>query len=165
MSLVDTITLIFVLAAASLSFRNWRGLLWLSALLLDYVISTAYWRSGLTNPELATGLCDAAVCVAIFFIGKSIWELRVWTVFMVSLVTNFVYLASNISGANFIDHDIYSSIEEVLNAVAVFVIAFASGALISGDIDGRSFDPWIFGGRAFLLARRQAHHHEKNGQG
>lgn len=145
--MIDTITMIMLLAAAAVSARNGRGLLWLGAILANYWVSTLYWRSAGGAPELATGLCDAALCLAIFFLGKSIWEMRVWALYMVSLAINFVYLASNLTGVGIIDHEIYSIIEEVLNWLAICNIAFTSALLIEGFSDARALRPWnhIFG--------------------
>jgi hypothetical protein len=150
MSAIDLLTIGFIAIAAVLSFRNWRGILWLTVILLDYAIATAWWRSGLANPELVTGLCDAALCLSIFFVGRHVWEMRVWAVYMVSIATNFIYLASNLSGLLFLDHEVYSIIEEVLNAAAIIIIGLASRDVIAGRTDGRAFDPWTYNARSVL---------------
>lgn len=156
MSVIDIFALVIVCAVALISPRgNPRSLIWLAALAADYFLSGAYWRAGMAQPELVAGLCDAAVCLALWRFGAKIWEMRVLVLFLSSLFVNFVFLAHNLSHLELIDHEVYSIVLEVLNVLAVCFIGAASAGIREKRTDGRAYNTWSPSGRAFLSVFRK----------
>jgi hypothetical protein len=147
MSVFQIIMLCAVLAIAWVSRRNWRGLVWLAALVLNYLVTSTYWRMGGQNAEMVAGLADAAVCIAIYLAGSRQWEMWVWVCFLASLLVNFLYLANNLLAPGAIPHDIYSSVLEALNITALIVIGGVSASLEGGYSNGWASRPWrtVFG--------------------
>lgn len=143
LSTIDTIYLAAAAAVAIVSYANLRGLAWLLALVAGYFVSGFYWRTGAPNGELVAGLCDAAVCGAIFVLGRYRWELWLWLLSQFSLLVNILYLVSNLSGARAIDHEVYSIALETLNALAFLLIGGVSAFQKTGMTDGIAFRPWV----------------------
>lgn len=143
MTLIDQIYLAVALAVGILSVRNPRGLLWLAAITASYFISGFYWRTGMTNAELVTGLCDAAVIVAMVFLARYRWELWLWAIQLGAVAVSFLFLAHNFARGTFISHETYSIALELLNALALITIGSASAHILAGKTDGRTFHPWV----------------------
>lgn len=143
MTVVDLAIFAGVLIAALLSRSNKRGLLWLSLILFSYVLSSTWWRSELPAPELVTGLADAFICFAIFYLGRDRWELWLWRLSQISLLTSTVYLANNIFSWGMISHETYSIVLELLNWIAIFFVGTISAMMSKGLTNGRVFDPWV----------------------
>ena len=153
MSFFQIAMLCIVAAVAIVSHRHPRGLWWLAVLAVNYLVTSFNWRWGGPAPELVAGLCDAAVCVAIFFFGRFIWEMRLWLTYLAALFVNFAYLLHSVMGAGVISHDVYSSVLELLTVAALAIIGGTSSFVASGATDGRAFHPWrsILGlGRPFV---------------
>jgi hypothetical protein len=129
-------------AVAIVGHRHPRGLAWLGLLAIGYLISSFNWRWGGPAPELVAGLGDAGICVAIFFFGRYIWEMRLWLTCLMMLFVNFGYLLHSVIGAGVIPHDVYSGVLELLMLVALAIVGGQSAFVASGDINGRSFHPW-----------------------
>lgn len=143
MTTVDTIYLAAALAVCIVSYRNLRGIAWLLALAVGYFVSGMFWRLEVGNGELVAGLCDAAVCAAIFVLGRYRWELWLWLLSQLSLLVNILYLVNNLSGARVIDHETYSIALEALNGVAFLLIGGVSAFQHVGMTDGSAFRPWV----------------------
>lgn len=143
MSVVDGIYLAVFGAVAIISWGNARALLWLCSLALAYFLSSAYWRAGGAHPELVAGLCDAALCAAIYVIGMKIWELRLALTSLAMLGVNTAYLAHNLLGGSLVSHEVYAVTLEMLNALAMAIIGCTMAFERLGRTDGRAFDPWV----------------------
>lgn len=143
MSIYNLVFAVAILSAGALSLRHKNALLWLGCITADYTVSLVYWRSGLPYPELVTGLCDAGVCLAIFFYGQLRWELWIWRLFQMSLLVNMIYLSSNITRAGLLDFEVYSTCLELINAAAITTIGGISAWHAAGQTDGRAFAPWV----------------------
>lgn len=143
MTTIDAIYLVVWTAFAAASWRNPRGLVWLTALLAGYFASGLYWRAGGTQGELVAGLCDAAMCALLFWFGRRRWELWLWLLSQISLLVNIIYLTSNLTGAHVIDHEVYSIALEALNAIAFVLIGGVSAFKAAGKTDGIAFNPWV----------------------
>jgi hypothetical protein len=142
MSFFQIAMLCVIAAVALVSFRHRRGLAWLAVLAVTYLISSFNWRVGGPAPELVAGLCDAVVCVAIFFFGRYVWEMRLWLTCLTALFVNFAYALHNLMGAGVFPHDVYASILELLMVASLSIIGGSSAFVSTGATDGRSFHPW-----------------------
>lgn len=147
MSVFQIIMLCVVLSVAWVSRQNVRGLVVLGALITDYLVSSTWWDLGGGAPELVAGLCDAAVCLVLWRFGRKLWECWVWLVFLTMLGINFVYLANNLTALHLIPHNVYASVLEVMNLVALALIGGVSAYERSGNTGGRAWHPWrsVFG--------------------
>lgn len=142
MSFVDVSLLSGAILAALLAWRTPRGVLWIVAGALSYTVSVIYWRSGLPYAEGIAGLCDAAVCIAIYFFGRERWEMLIWRLFQTSVAINFLYLAGNIGVFYGVPHDAYSAMLEAINWLALILIAGNGLAQMVGASLGDAHRPW-----------------------
>lgn len=131
-----------VAGIAIVSRENPRGLAWIAVLTVNYLVSSFNWSLGGPTPELVAGLCDAAVCLLIYFAGRYIWEMRLWLTCLTMLAVNFGYLLHNILNAGVFSHDVYASVLEVLMVASLAIIGGVSAFAEHGSTDGRSFHPW-----------------------
>lgn len=110
-----------------IGYRSPRVLMWLGVGALSYTTSAIYWRLGLPYGEAIAGLCDAAVCLAVYFAGKYRWEMWVWRLFQLSVAINLVYLMGSLGVVGQISHDAYAISLEAINAsVLIFLGGSAS---------------------------------------
>ncbi len=142
MSFFQIAMMCIVAAVALVSYRHPRGLAWLAVLAVNYLVSSFNWNWGGPAPELVAGLCDAGVCVAIFFFGRYVWEMRLWLTCLAALFVNFAYALHNLMSAGVLSHDVYASILELLMVASLSIIGGSSAFVSSGATDGRSFHPW-----------------------
>jgi hypothetical protein len=77
---------------AALSWRLPRSLLWISAGVASFVLSTAWARYGLPYPAWFTGVCDASVCLLVYFFGRLKWEMGIGYLFQASVLLSIGYL-------------------------------------------------------------------------
>jgi hypothetical protein len=96
--------------------------LWVFAAALDYAISVIYWRTGLPYAEGVAALCDASVCLAIYFNYRERWEKIIYRLFQISLTVNIFYLAGNLCLMATVDQDTYATILELLNGLVLLLI-------------------------------------------
>ena len=133
----------------SLGARNWRGAVWVAAIMADLIISTAYWRANLPYGDVFTGACDFSVCLSIFTFGRWRWELGLFLLYQFSLLISIIDLGAAIWSPGWIDHDTYSSLLEAVNYIGFLGVGGISGlALGSGSRLTRS--PWRWLRPAFL---------------
>lgn len=133
----------------SLFAKNTRGAFWVAAILVDLVLSTAYWRSGLPYADVTTALCDSAICVLVYLFGMHRWELWVFLLFLSSFVVSMVDLGVSIRTPGGMDHDTYSSMLEAINYVSFLLVGGISGLALAGGSDFPSA-PWRVFRPAFL---------------
>lgn len=138
MSLVDMFALTLVCATIVVCHRYPRAVIWALAIAASYFISGWWRRSGGGAPELVSSLCDSFICLAIFFFGVRIWEMRVFFVTVGMLAVNFAYLA----GLPFLGLLEYQMALEALNILALLIISFAGSYKWAGYENGRTFDHW-----------------------
>lgn len=141
MSIYQLSLLVGAAVAALVAWGNWRAIGWLAALQISIAVSVAYWKSGLPYGEAVAGGCDAAVCLGIYFFGKYLWEMWVWRLAQLMLLVNLCYLAGNVGIFYNIDHDVYSSILEVINWIAIASIG-GTAILNRVDVDVGSAHSW-----------------------
>lgn len=149
MSPVDKIFLAVAFGALLLSFRNPRGAVWVAGLTASFFISGEFWRST-GQGELFTFLCDTALFLALYALGRYRWEAWLMVIQVCMVLTSLLYTAMPSLGM-----ETYQIALEGLNAVALVIIG-ATGALAwSGHADGYSFHHvrhiWGFG---FALRRQ-----------
>lgn len=101
-----------------LSTRLNRAALWIFAGGVSFILSTAYARHGLPYPPFATMMCDAGVCLAIYFLADRQWEIWLFRIFQASVLVSLCYLTGLIG-----PHYWYITILEVLNWLALVLIA------------------------------------------
>lgn len=121
---VDIGLLVGLMLALAISIGNRRAWGWLFAAAASYAVSTLYWRSGLPYPSFIAGLCDAAICLAVYFFARLKWEMWVWRLFQVSVGVNIIYLAGSLNVIPSLSHNDYSVILEIINWLA---LAFIGG--------------------------------------
>ena len=148
--------LIGAIIAALIAWGNWRAIGWLVALQVSIAVSVAYWNAGWPYGELVAGTTDAAVCLLIYFFGRYQWEMWIWRLSQLSVAVNCFYLAGNIGIFYNIPHDVYSSILEAINWVAILSIG-GTAILSRLDIDvGSAHRPWQRLRGALLSVRAKA---------
>lgn len=125
----------------SLFASNPRGALWCAAIVIDLVVSTAYWRSGQPYADVFTGLCDFSVCIFIYFLGRWRWELGLFLLFQLSLLTSICDFAASLWAPGWIDHDTYSSVLESINYLSFLLVGGVSGLALAGAA-GFARQPW-----------------------
>lgn len=147
MSLINSIFLVLLVAAAFLSMHNRRGLLWLALLSLNYAGSCIYWRMGWPNPEFAVAILDFSICIAVLIWGKQEWDMWIWMLFQTSMLAGILYLANNIWNLGLIDHEAYSIVMELIMGTALVTIGAVGAWDRAGFADARAFRAWttIFG--------------------
>jgi len=156
MSIWNIIILSGVAAATLIAMGNIRYLAWLGAIISAYAISVLYWDASGPYAEFVAGICDLTIVVLIAWKARYIWELWVSLMFLGSALVNWSYLANNITGANLIGHDVYSSILEIINIAAIMTIGGVASFDKAGMYDGLAFRPWVhfFGRLRHVYARR-----------
>lgn len=155
MSLANWSLLIGALIAAGLSWRQPRALLWIGLAAIDYAVSVTYWRLDLPYAEGFAGVCDALVCLSVYFLAKERWELVIYRLFQVSVAVNFLFLAGNLGIFYKIDIDSYSILLEALNWLTLLLVG---GMGLADRVGARLDYARRPRGRFFgsLLALRQA---------
>jgi hypothetical protein len=111
-----------------------RAWLWLACGTTSFVISTAYARFGLPHPPAFTLVCDASVCLSVYFFGKERWEENLWRVFQLSVLISLLYMSNFIA-----DHWLYIVALEILNWAALVLIG-GTAILDRARANGRSFN-------------------------
>lgn len=122
MSATDTWLMIGALICALISFRNWRGLMWIGIGAVSYITATLAWRWNLPRADAITALGDAGVCIAIYFVGKYRWEMWIWRLFQISVAISIIYLASRLGITSRIDHELYAIALEAVNWLVLLSI-------------------------------------------
>lgn len=135
MSGVDTALALGLCFALAFSMGNKRAWGWLLASALSYVVSTAYWRSGQPYAPFIAGMCDALICLAVYFFAKLRWELWVWRLFQVSVGVNFYYLAAQYGIFPYLSHNAYSTMLEIINWLALMFIGGTGALQVAGATD------------------------------
>lgn len=142
MSVFQAALLVGALLAALLSWGSWRSIGWLVAIMVDQMLTVAYWKSGLPYAELIAGSADAAVCLGIYFFGRWRWEMWIWRLMQAQVLVNVIFLASNLYVVPRIDQDTYASILEALNWIAILSIGGIAVLQRIGYDLGRARLPW-----------------------
>lgn len=130
---------VFALALASM---NWRGALWIAAIVVDLYASTLWWTNDLPFGDVATAACDFTLCVLIYFLARYIWELWLFLLFQLSVLVSIVDLASGIAAPGWLGHDTYSTALELINYLAFIVVGSVSGFAIANRFNALAFRPW-----------------------
>ena len=144
MSPVDSAFAFGLILALAFSIGNTRAWAWLLAGAASYVVSTLYWRSGLPYGAFIGGLCDAAICLAVYFWGKLRWEQWVWRLFQVSVAVNVIYLGITLDGDTSRLRNEYSIMLELVNWAALFFIGGTGAAQHIGasSVAHAAHRPW-----------------------
>lgn len=119
---VDTSLLIGLCVALAVSVGDKRAWGWLLAGAASYTVSVLYWRSGLPYAPFVAGMCDALICLAVYFKAKYRWEMMVWRIFQASVLVNIIYLGGTLSAWPSLSHNAYSIILELINWAALLWI-------------------------------------------
>lgn len=144
MSFWETMQLMVGAAAlfVALLCRDNRSMLWVLAISLDLVVSTAWWRAELPYPDAFTAVCDFSVCIALYLIGRYRWELWLFLIYQFSMLVSIVDFAMSIGRAGLVDHDIYSSVLEACNYGAFLLIGGTAGLAADGRFNLSTRLPW-----------------------
>lgn len=103
--------------AVAVAWRVPRAAMWILAGAMSFIASTAWARYGMPYPPVFTGLCDAAICLGIYFFGKSAWEMRLWRLFQASVLVSLLYFVGVIG-----PHWAYIVALEAINWLALLLI-------------------------------------------
>lgn len=111
--------LIGLLITGLISSRLPRAWLWLACGAASFVVSTAYARYGLPHAPAFTLACDSAVCLAVYFCGKELWEISgIYRIFQLSVLISLFRLSGIIA-----DQWLYIVCLELLNWAALLMIS------------------------------------------
>ena len=135
---VDFSLLIGALICALVSWRNRRGLLWIGAGALSYIVSTIAWRFNLSMAEVVTGFADVTLCLAVYLFAKYRWELAIWRLYQVSVGISILYLAGNLGITSRWDHEMYAILLEAVNWLLLIFIGGMGVAQRIGTSDVRA---------------------------
>ncbi|TXH09165.1 MAG: hypothetical protein E6R03_17145 [Hyphomicrobiaceae bacterium] len=124
--------------------RNLRGAGWVLAISLNLVLSTAVWTNGLPYPAAIVAIIDCLLFVAIFQLGRNVWEKWLFILYQGSMLVSIIRLAMDIWAPGEANHALYSSLLEICNYAAFLVIGSISGIkATSNDFRARlAFTPW-----------------------
>lgn len=136
LTIVDILALTVSASVFVLSARNWRGAMWVAAILASYFITGAWWRIVKVDGEAFTFLCDAALFVAIYLVGRKWWEVALLAFQFLMVMTSLTYF---IVGANVMPHDTYSITLELINLAEYLLIGTIGGFSLAGRTDGFAF--------------------------
>ncbi len=145
MTEVDTVLAIGLCFALAFSVGNKRAWGWLLASATSYVVSTAYWRSGLPYGPFIAGMCDAVVCLGVYFFAALRWEMIVYRLFQVSVGVNFLYLGITLGVIpSRVDHATYAIALEIINWLALLLIGGSGALQVAGaaDVPAAVHRPW-----------------------
>lgn len=109
--------LIGAIATMVLSANVSRAWLWIMAAGASFVASTAYARLALPHPPFFTMMCDAAVCLVIYFLASRQWEVWLFRAFQLSVLISLIYLVGFIGS-----HYWYVAALEAVNWAALLLI-------------------------------------------
>jgi hypothetical protein len=110
--------------------------LWIGAAMTNYLATHFYWRTGLPVPEVVGGMCDLALCIAIFLRARERWELIAYGLFASSVIVNGLAWASSIHMLFLIDGEVYSAILEAINWLLLVLILITASGQTLGASDG-----------------------------
>lgn len=99
MSIDDTALAIGIVFALAFSVGNMRAWGWLLAGAASYIVSTIYWRVGGSDAPFVAAMCDAMICLAIYFKGKMRWETVTGWLFIGAVAINGLYYLNTIGVA------------------------------------------------------------------
>lgn len=95
-----------------------RAWLWVSALVIDFIITSLFWDYGNRDYHpIITLACDALVCCLVHFYAKEKWEAGVFFAFLASVFTSLFRIGLFIP-----DSVVYASMLETWNYLALAVI-------------------------------------------
>ncbi len=94
-----------------------RAGLWVIMAGISFIASTVYEAYNFPHPPFFTALCDASVCLMIYFIATRKWEMWIYRIFQCSVLVSLCYLMGVIG-----PHYAYIVALELLNWGALFVI-------------------------------------------
>jgi hypothetical protein len=162
----DTMFAIGLCVALALSLGQTRLWVWLLTAAVSYTVSVLYWRSGLPYAAFVAGLCDALICLGVYFFGRMRWEMWVWRLFQVSVGVNLYYLMqqygipSRLGLSWSLSHNDYSIILEVINWIALLFLGGTGAVQPVGGSHASNASGGLVGGlrRAALpLFRKRTH--------
>lgn len=92
MSYWEKALLVGLVATALVNIGNWRAWLWLTVGAADYIVTSAYYETGLPLHPFVTACVDALACIAIYIVahrfGGHRWELPLFTAFQFSVLVS-----------------------------------------------------------------------------
>jgi hypothetical protein len=118
--------------------RQPRGLLWIMAGLLSFVVSTWYGRQDMPYPSAITAFCDVLMCFAVYFMARERWEKYIFYLFQASVLTSLLFFVGVIG-----PHWAYISFLEAINWLALGVIG--GTAALSWVQNARGNHYWLVG--------------------
>lgn len=141
---------------AALSWREPRGIAWITALMASFFVSGAYWDEGLPHAALFGVGCDVAVFFLVYFLARFRWEIWLLRTIQAMVLTNIAWMVMTASGGA-PSHYMFAATLEALNWTALFIIGSGAAAELAESRDNVRMGSgrWRLGGlRRALLALR-----------
>ena len=135
MSEVDAVFAIALCFALAFSVGHRRAWGWLLSAAASYIVSTIYWRSGQPYGAFIAGMCDALVCLAVYFFAALKWEMAVYRLFQLAVGVNFYYLGVTLGIFPSLSHNDYAVILEIINWLALLLIGGSGALQVAGATD------------------------------
>lgn len=143
MTEVDVSLLIGAVLVGLVSWRyDRRGIMWICVAALSYINATIAWRLHLPYAEAITAAGDVAICLAVYFAGREMWEMLIWRLFQTSVAISLLYLAGNLGVFLSIPHEFYSVLMETINWLLLLFIGGMSIARYIGAKNVLAHQPW-----------------------
>jgi hypothetical protein len=137
-----------------------RSVFWISLGALSFIASTAWARYDFPMEPFFTAVCDAAVCLAIFFLAQLKWELMLFRLFQASVLISLTYYGLTVFWPSVASHYVYVTLLEIINWLALLLI-FGTGIIQSAGVHGDAaisgWDRSVRWAERTLLAPRTSH--------
>jgi hypothetical protein len=134
-----TFTLIAIAAIVwNLAAHLPQARMWIVAGAMSFFASTIYVDAGLPYHPAFTLVCDACVCLSVYFLGKEEWEKRIYNVFQLSVLISIIRMSKLID-----DSVVYAAALEICNLMALlFIGGTAIIDRISANGHGYGLSAW-----------------------
>lgn len=132
---ISTVDIAFIIGSVLAALPNLhrpRSLFWLLIVGIDYALSDVVWRTGFPHAEGAVAVFDACVVGALWMWGESLWEEFAENLFKLSAAVGLVYLLGDTGLIPEVEHEYYSIVLELINALFLLLIGGTGIASLVG---------------------------------
>lgn len=134
-------------AVAALAKADRRAVGWLAAAQASFWLSVLYWDLQLPHGEVFGFATNFVVCAALYRFAKFRWELWVFALFMLMMITDILFLSGQVIPAIQVHKYVFSWTLFILNLAMVMTIGAVFSFKDVGRELGHAFQPWrtVFG--------------------
>lgn len=122
--------------------RNVRGVIWVTAIMADVVLSDVYVQYGYPISDGFMACADLLVCGALYYVAAHRWELWLWMTMLASAAISIFHLGVSIDSPGLFGMEDYLTALEACNYVAILIIGGVSGFVFADRQGGVAFRPW-----------------------